>query len=343
VARQAFQEWDAAAPGLLSAPGPALYRLQHASLFFQDGPTGIIVDPHFHSTYDSAPGPGIDYAEVNGHVSAILISHSHEDHFHLSSLAMFPKNTLILVAKVPRPTVICPNMADLLRQCGFTNVVEAEWYKTNLQVANMKIWTFPFYGEQPLETEYPRFPDLRNWGNTYVVEVNGVKTWFLIDSGQDITGAMVDVASRIRETLGPVDIILSNLRAFKPYSPFYINCGLNWLTLAYDQIPGLTHRPDCLTLGTAKVAKICKIVGATLYLPYAHWWGGIGEVGDSGLDTPDQEEEPLLGELNGDLLNINCSTRILPWRIGDSLPLHCNLAEQQRRPASTLSHAVAVK
>lgn len=340
AARDGFRQFDANEPPLLSAPGSALYRFQHASLFFQDGPTGIIVDPHFHSTYDSAPNSGIDYAEVAGRVSAILISHSHEDHFHLSSLAMFPKDTLILVAKVPHPTVICPNMADLLRQCGFTNVIEAEWYKTNLQVGNMKIWTFPFYGEQPLETEYPRFKDMRNWGNTYVVEVNGIKTWFLIDSGQDVTGAMVNVASKVRETLGSIDIILSNLRIFQTYSPFYINSGLNWFTLAYDQVPGLVHRNDVLTLGSARVAEICKIVGASLYLPYAHWWGDIGEVGDSGLDTPDQEEEPLLRDLNNDLLNIRCSTRILPWRIGDSVPLQGNMAEKQRRPANIASHAV---
>ncbi len=115
-------------------------------------------------------------------VDAILISHFHEDHFFLSTLLMFPLDTPIIVPKVPRSTIICADMMELLRNCGFRNVSAVDWYSEPLRFGDIEIQVLPFYGEQPLRFDASAHPDLRNWGNTYVIRAPDFSSWFLIDS-----------------------------------------------------------------------------------------------------------------------------------------------------------------
>ena len=300
---------------------PGVYRLQHASLLFRTGQAGIIVDPHFHSNYGSANEPLLDLPAIEPFFDAILISHSHEDHWYPSGLMMCDPATPIVVPRVPRATLLCPDMAGHLSELGSQISISAEWNAEPLRVGDIEVHAVPFYGEQPLRYEQPKDAALRNWGNTYVVVTPWYKCWFLIDSGEDALGSMVESAEAIRRKFGKIDIVLSNLRSFTVCSPLYINGGLNWLSLSAAQMLKFSEmRNDSLTLGARKVAEICKIVDATTYLPYAHWWGklgGEGEVGASSDDAAGSEEMMLLDDLRRDIRSVGCSTRIVPWKIGD--------------------------
>lgn len=155
-------------------------------------------------------------------------------------------------------------------------------------------------------------------GNTYVIETEAYSSWFLIDSGADALGSMEEVAYHVRDKIGRIDVVLSNLRLFTLYTPFYINGGLNWLTLSPRQLREfVSMRSHCITLGPAGVANVCKTVHARHYLPYAHWWGELGEDAASGLDTPGQEERAVLMTLGDELRRVDAPTTILPWHIGD--------------------------
>jgi L-ascorbate metabolism protein UlaG (beta-lactamase superfamily) len=288
-----------------------VHRLQHACLLFRSGGRGVLVDPHVHSAY--APRDVTDSfsrADLAGLVDVILLSHSHGDHYDLSSLLSFPRDTPVIVPRVPRPSLVCEDVAGRLRSLGFTTVVDAEWYGEPIEAGGFTIRPLPFFGEQPLLSEWPRDRDLRNWGNTYVIEAEDYRAWVLIDSGNDAAGRMASVAERIVDTLGPVDLVLSNLREFAVHTPTYITGdGAYWACLTADQMrrfPGM--RRDLITLGAVGVAELCHITRATSFLPYAHWWANRGQ-------RP-KGEGPLCERLARALRERGAATTIVPWVIG---------------------------
>lgn len=302
---------------------PGVYRLQHASLLYCSEKVGILVDPHLHSSYrPSGVISDIHKDMIKDKVDAILISHFHEDHFFLATLLMFPRDTPIVVPKVPRSTIICGDMVSLLQRFGFTNVIAVDWYSPPLRLGDVDVHVLPFFGEQPLRFEPANDPVLRNWGNTYAIRTDSYLSWFLIDSGADALGSMAEVAEYVRTKIGRVDILLSNLRRFPIWSWRYINGGLNWLTLAPRQMRNFNLMKDhCITLGPRGVAEICKIVDARYYLPYAHWWGNLGRTAESGTDTPGQGEPLLIRELADSIQEIGANTTIVKWQIGDGFTL----------------------
>jgi protein-L-isoaspartate(D-aspartate) O-methyltransferase len=303
------------APSTAFTPrGPGVTRLQHAGLLYRGRTAGVLVDPHLHSSYEP---PGIHANllrhQLDGFVDAILISHGHLDHFHLPTLMTFPREMPIVVPRAPRASMLCPDFSETLRALGFKRVITLHWYDPPVSIGDLQVHAFPFYGEQPLLREAPRHPDLRNHGNTYVVRHDSFTSWLLIDSGNDLAGRMSDVAHEVAARFGGIDLLLSNLREFTPYTPLYITgAGHYWLSLTPDQIKRFKQmRGDVITLGPEGVAEVCRIARARMFLPYAHWWGEPGE--PAGLD-----ERELLDRLARSLAAHGAGTTILPWRIGDT-------------------------
>jgi L-ascorbate metabolism protein UlaG (beta-lactamase superfamily) len=287
-------------------------RLQHASLLFQSSSAKVIVDPHLHSEYSGTIRTfSVADLEVEN-IGAVLITHAHRDHFSLSTLMLFPRSTPIIVPHVPRVSIIGDDMAGLLRSVGFTNVLEPKWYDEPVVVKDLRIHALPFYGEQPLRYECVRYPDLRNWGNTYVVETSEYVAWLLVDSGNDPMGTMAEVAERVRSKFGRVDLLLSNLNVFSAAgNPYYITGeGHYWLCLTESQMSRfVTLSESGITLGPAGVAEIARIVNARAFLPYAHWWSDLGTE-----PNRDAEQVAVLAEVADQLRARN---EIWRWNIGD--------------------------
>jgi L-ascorbate metabolism protein UlaG (beta-lactamase superfamily) len=304
-----------APPIVASMPTKAhagITRLQHAALLYRGREAGVLVDPHFHSSYEPDDlGANFLRSEFEGLVDAILISHGHHDHWHLPTLMTFPADTLIIVPKVPRATMLCPDFAATLRALGFTRVVTLGWHDPPVRVGDLEVHALPFYGEQPLLNESPRHPQLRNYGNTYLVRHDSYTSWFLVDSGNDCTGSMAQVAHEVKARFGAIDVLLSNLREFALYQPLAITGGHYWLALTPDQIRRFASiSDDVITLGPHGVAEICAIVQARCFLPYAHWWDEIG--------AHPPHEESCIEQLHSTLRERRTATTIVPWRIGDS-------------------------
>lgn len=315
-------------PGLPDQP--CVVRLQHAGLLFRTARTGVLVDPHFNSTYEPATlRRSIPRAAVEGKVDAILISHSHEDHFSLTSLATFHRDTPIVVPRVPRASVLASDMARRLKALGFRDVRTPAWYGRPLRFGDISVDVLPFYGEQPLVHEPVRSPLLRNWGNTYLIRTEAFRAWFLIDSGSDVEGRMADVAKEVRARHGGVDLLLSNLRRFAvgagDVNPFYISgAGQCWLSLTPEQMRRFAEFRENVTLGPDGAAEVCRAVRARYFLPYAHWWCEPGTIG------PD---EPLALEEMQRYLGPR-DTKLLTWNIGDAY-VAVGKGRFERRPCFT--------
>jgi len=308
---------DAAPAASLRARWPRGYgvtRLQHASLLYRTPRCTVLVDPHFNSLFEPYNlGATFTLSDVLPDLGAIVISHSHGDHFHVPTLMMFPRDTPIIVPVVPRASMLCEDLAALLRSLGFLRVIPLSWNGPPLVIEDVEIHALPFFGEQPSPHQAMRHADLRNWGNTYVIRTPRFTSWFLIDSGADVAGSMVEVATNVHRRFGTIDVLLSNLRTFVPQSPLYITGGHYWLSLDPAQMQ--TYRCGrSLTLGPVGVATICKLANVTHFLPYAHWWGPVG--GKAG-----EEESALVDALDREITAHGAPTRITWWRIGDSFDL----------------------
>jgi L-ascorbate metabolism protein UlaG (beta-lactamase superfamily) len=303
----------------IRADVPGVYRLQHASVLYRTQTTGILVDPHLHSNYGlSNLKTDISRSHLEGLVDAILITHPHYDHWHYPTLMMFPKEMPIFVPKVPRASIMCEDMAGRLTELGFTNVIAVDWYADPIRVGDIDIHVLPFYGEQPLVPEYntPIHPDLRNWGNTYLLNTDFYKSWLLVDSGQDPMGSMLEVAQHVRQTFGAIDLVISN---FQPLS--YNSIGTNLSAWGIDIVANLLSNPRIFSvtnkpegayvalLGPKGVAELCAIVEAQACLPYADSWAEIGQ--------PGVNDQPLIAEVEATLAAIGSSTAVIPWTIGE--------------------------
>jgi hypothetical protein len=298
---------------------PGVYRLQHASVLYRTQTTGILVDPHLHSNYGIPDlKTDITRSHLEGLVDGILITHPHYDHWHYPTLMMFPREIPIFVPKVPRASIMCEDMAGRLKELGFTNVIAVDWYADPIRVGDIDIHVLPFYGEQPLVPEYdtPIDPDLRNWGNTYLLNTNFYKSWLLVDSGQDPMGSMLEVAEYVKQTFGTIDLVISN---FQPLS--YNSIGTNLSAWGIDIIANLLSNPRIFSvtnkpegayvalLGPQGVAQLCAIVNAKACLPYADSWAEIGQ--------PGANDQSLIPQVEAALQAIGEPTAVIPWTIGE--------------------------
>jgi L-ascorbate metabolism protein UlaG (beta-lactamase superfamily) len=247
---------------------PGIYRLQHASLLFRSQSTRIIVAPVF-CPFENYWLDALDVPVVD----AILISHSHGDHFCPLTLMHYPNDVTIIVPRVEMPSMLCPDMASLLRDAGFTNVIDAPWYSKQT-VGDIQIGIYPFYGEQPWLTFCSPLAGFRNAGNTYVVDVDGLKTWFLIDSGTEHGSSMKEVCARVRAEEGEIDVVMSNLREF-PWHPAQIDGSGRYLfCFPMERLENPEQWPHgrLMTFGPLGMREFLTELGAKHFFPYAHWW-----------------------------------------------------------------------
>ena len=298
---------------------PGVYRLQHAALLYRTDTTGLLVDPQLHSDYGlSGSSTDISRVMLSGLVDGILISHNHYDHWHCPTLMMFPSDIPIFVPKVPRNTLTCEDMESRLKSLGFTQVIAVDWYSEGIWVGDIEVNVLPFYGEQPVNERYSqtKHPDLRNWGNTYLLRTEDYSSWFLIDSGNDPLGRTAEIAAHVREKFGGVDWILSNFQSLS-----YNSIGSDISSWGADIIGTLMSNPQMLavmdraegreisTLGALGVAEICQLAGAKACLPYAHSWAELGHFAE--------KDESLIARVAQELKLLDCPTEVIPWRIGD--------------------------
>ncbi len=246
---------------------PGIYRLQHASVLVRSESCTIVTDPVFMSDGWASWAGSLPPIDV------VLISHSHGDHFALGSLLQFPKGTIMVVPRVEEGNILAPNMAELLRDAGFTDVRDPLW-NTSIEVNGTTIHVLPFYGEQPWVSFPAPVPHLRSAGNTYLIDTGALRAWLLFDCGAEFGHTMPEVAHEVIERIGEVDVLMGNMRVFCWYPTVVDGSGAYGMCFSVAQLdkPELWPWNHIITLGDKRYADIIRVLQPRFVMPYAHWW-----------------------------------------------------------------------
>lgn len=241
--------------------------------------TRILVDPWLRPWHPADPP---NYRSLLPHqlrpVDAILLTHSHGDHFHLGSLLHFPRDTPIVVPRIARENVLSTDLAFRLGQLGFTRVLTPNWWET-VQFGDVTVEVLPFLGEQPTASELV-YPEIRNAGNTYSIRAPDFSAALLADTGHDPLGHMDEVARKAREKFGPVDVLLTGIRAFRIVPVLYPFTTIDAFLL---NVPlDLVGEPQQLMNDAEDALATAEAFGARYVVPYAdggapwYWREGMG-------------------------------------------------------------------
>ncbi len=291
---------------------PGIYRLQHAMLAFRSQQACIVTD-------FVLCGSAADIIHPRGlpQETLIAITHSHGDHFSLASLMQLPKCTKIVVPRVPRNSMLCTNIYDLLLEAGFKNVYALEPGET-IQHCDQMITALPFYGEQPWVTFESPDADLRNWGLTYLIKSNDTVSWVLADSGYEFGKSMLDVAYQISRMHVKLDYVFSNLRKFH-WHPGQIDSSGRYLACFTRQQLAMPQKwpfGQPITLGPEGVGQLLNLIDAKAFYPYAHWWHDLDS---SALLIDGHQPEHEMVEQAAQAAGRLCPTDFRNWSIGSRI------------------------
>jgi L-ascorbate metabolism protein UlaG (beta-lactamase superfamily) len=274
----------------------------HATVAVQAAGTQLLFDPYLIPPSAADP-PGMrPHTACDFHPAAMFVTHSHADHFDLATLLRFPADTPIFVPYVPRESLLATDMALRLRELGFTAVRALEW-NHEVTVGPFRVRALPFYGEQPTDGTMLH-PEARNIGNTYLVEGLGRSVALVADAGQDEAGSTIEMARRLRESHGPLDVLFGGFRAWRMQPIRYIGTSIARYLLFVP--PAQRTRVQQIMNDAAGFVATGMAWGARVIVPYANggtpWFAriGLGPHGtqecpdDANVDPPLEQVEQAI-------------------------------------------------
>jgi L-ascorbate metabolism protein UlaG (beta-lactamase superfamily) len=259
--------------------GSDLTFVGHNTVVVRSATSAVLVDPWFVA---AAPEDPAHYRPLQprdvGPVDAVAITHSHPDHFVPSTLIQLPPSTRMIVPRVERETILTVAMATRLRELGFTDVVELDWWQS-VRVGDVEVVALPFYGEQATDAERLH-PDIRNHGNTYFIRTPSFSAAFVADSGRDGLGDVRQVAARARREVGSPDVLFAGYRGWLTYPVQLLFTSVaRYLLFVPRHLWGVRQR---LMTTADEAVDLAEIWGAPTVVPYAdggapwYWRMGLG-------------------------------------------------------------------
>lgn len=256
--------------------GPARSRVEgahplfvgHACVTWASGDLRLWSDPflppkspHYPRRYQPL-GP-LDFPE---RAHAVLLTHSHPDHFDPGSLMLFPADTQFFIPEIRHESSLSLNLRLRLQQLGFSRIEALPWWGAR-RVGPFEVVALPFYGEQPLGWGGAPLAEY-NRGNTYAVRTPGGRLDVLLaDSGPDPRCSVEQHARALRRELGRVDTLFANHRRWRLMPPQYLLTSVpQYLCHVPAEEMGIQQQ---IMMGPEQTAAFAEAVGARHVVPYA--------------------------------------------------------------------------
>jgi L-ascorbate metabolism protein UlaG (beta-lactamase superfamily) len=166
----------------------------HACVLIESKDVSILCDPLISYEYGGEL-PRYTYADLPDCIDYIIITHQHHDHFMLESLLQLRHKTkTVIVPKSYGGELVDPSMKLVLKNIGFSQVIELEEIET-LDIPGGTITGIPFLGEHA---------DLKIRSKiAYLVNVQN-NTILL---GADLNNCESTMYDHVRAALGKVDVV----------------------------------------------------------------------------------------------------------------------------------------
>jgi L-ascorbate metabolism protein UlaG (beta-lactamase superfamily) len=256
----------------------------HNAAVVRSQTTAILIDPLLFAASAAFP---VDYQPLQVHelgsIDAVLLTHSHVDHFDAASLMRLPTRVRVIIPKLERETLLAVDLAYRLRELGFEHVTVLEWWQST-RVGDIDVHALPFFGEQPTDGDMVH-PTVRNVGNTYLLRTPTFSVAFMADSGRDGLGDVRDVVARARHELGSVDVMLSGYRGWFMYPVQHLFSSVaRYMPFVPPWLWGVRQQLMTTMDGAIDLAERW---GARILIPYGdggapwHWQIGLGPRLDS--------------------------------------------------------------
>lgn len=271
---------------------PTVTLVGHAAVAFSRGTERLIIDPYLLPRSASYP---TGYQPMGPELAptAVLITHSHPDHFDPGTLLRWGPDVPIVVPSVPRESILSIDMAARLRELGFRNV-RCVGPDQTFTLGSFEIQTLPLLGEQPAEAERWH-PEVRNIGNLYIVEVAGQRWAAVADAGRDREGDVRALGPRVR-ALGSLDGVFGGYRGWVLYPvQFLFSSVARYLLFVAPECWG--HRQSIMD-SADELIDVAERWGAGVVVPYAdggapwYWQRGLGPDLSQGVHNPHFDPEP---------------------------------------------------
>ena len=255
----------------------AITWVGHNTAVVRSGQASVVVDPWLLPTSKRYPEKFLPAQRAElGRIDAIAITHSHPDHFDPATLLQFKCDTVIIVPRIERESLLAAAMKTRLVELGFADVRELQWWEST-QIDDIEIVALPFYGEQPTSGEQ-LIPEVRNDGNVYQVRTPGVSCAFTADSGRDSRGDVRDVGLEAYRRFGPIDFLFSGYRGWRGYPVQFVESSVPAYVLFVP--PDLYAVRQSIMSDAAEAIDTAEYWHARYFVPYADggapWFWEIG-------------------------------------------------------------------
>lgn len=301
------------------AIGDGATLVGHATVVFQRRGTRLVFDPLLLPR--AADDEIACFTPSALAPTAVFVTHSHPDHFHLPTLLRLGADVPIYVPAVARESMLAIDMAARLRELGFTQVHTLAWGE-EVVIGPFRVIALPFYGEQPTDSVMLH-PEARNMGNVYLCVSDGQRAAVVADAGADAAGNMIALAESARARYGDLDVLFGGYRAWRVQPIRYLFSSIPRYLLfvpreqrtRWQKI--MNDADDLVATATAW--------GATSIVPYANggapWFARIG-LGPS----PDRAND---GDIDPDLTAVRAAVararhpvaELLEMKVGDRHPV----------------------
>lgn len=230
-----------------------LYRAQHNFFWF---------DPWLMPWFAESPVPSL-WTSLLPTPAAVFLTHDHDDHVDPRTLFHLPKDVPIFVPSRKNRRMWYYDYLSLLRELGFTNVVE---------LAHGESWKFdggevvcvPFYGEDPCDLELPR--------NCYLVVDRGQNVLVHADSGptNDGKSAVKDaIIEELVKRYGPISAVFASQQQLYEIRTYAAHASLSppgkWFDVGENGFLTNRYHTELVTQAQAKLFVSYATGGADWY------------------------------------------------------------------------------